>query len=295
MNEQNQNETALTVATPQAPAAPVAGATMWNTPALMTEAFRMADMLSKANILPQAYRNSPGDCIIAISMANRMGVEPLTVMQWSQVVQGNFTWKGTACKALIDGSGKYRNSRYAFTGTEGADSWGCRLIAERISTGETVEGPLVTIKLAKDEGWYGKPGSKWKTMPDLMLRYRAASFFAKTECPEVLMGFQTAEEAGDVLRANPDAPEPGVVFCEDCKQEITPTAKAGVDRIIAYSQKHWGANLCADCQRKRKAAAKPTESPVDAPPPEDTNTAPAQETPQDEWETAQQEMLQWTP
>lgn len=278
-----QNETALTVATPQAPATPVAGATMWNTPALMTEAFRMADMLSKANILPQAYRNSPGDCIIAISMANRMGVEPLTVMQWSQVVQGNFTWKGTACKALIDGSGKYRNSRYEFTGTEGADTWGCRLIAERISTGETVRGPWVTIKLAKDEGWYGKSGSKWKTMPDLMLRYRAASFFAKTECPEVLMGFQTAEEVGDALRVDPDAPESKPVICEDCGQAVTPTEKASVAAIVKYAQDHWQKNLCADCQRKRRreAAQKPVEPPVDAP------------EPQDEWNTApEKEMLQ---
>lgn len=282
-----QNGTALTVTTPQAPAAPVTGATMWNTPALMTEAFRMADMLSKANILPQAYRNSPGDCIIAISMANRMGVEPLTVMQWSQVVQGNFTWKGTACKALIDGSGKYRNSRYEFNGTEGADTWGCRLIAERISTGETVRGPWVTIKLAKDEGWYSKSGSKWKTMPDLMLRYRASSFFAKTECPEVLMGFQTADEVGDALRVDPDAPEPKPVICEDCGNAVTPTEKASVAAIVKYGQDHFdGKTLCADCQRKRKreAAQKPAEPPTDAPEPQDNDTTPTQEPPPDEWE-----------
>ena len=46
-----------------------------------------------------------------------------------------------------------------------------------------------------------KNGSKWKTMPEQMLKYRAAAFFARTECPEVLMGFQTAEETEDVYGA----------------------------------------------------------------------------------------------
>ena len=34
-------------------------------------------------------------------------------------------------------------------------------------------------------------------MPDVMLRYRAASFFGKLYAPELLMGLQTAEEVRD--------------------------------------------------------------------------------------------------
>jgi hypothetical protein len=83
-------------------------------------------------------------------------------------------------------------------GKPGTDSWGCRLEATNKTTGEIVIGPEVTIKMAKDEGWYDKNGSKWKTMPDLMLRYRAAAFFARTECPESLMGFYTSEEMNDI-------------------------------------------------------------------------------------------------
>jgi hypothetical protein len=59
--------------------------------------------------------------------------------------------------------------------------------------------------MAIDEGWVNKDGSKWKTMPDLMLRYRAAAFFARTECPEVLMGFHTADEIEDVKGVEPPA------------------------------------------------------------------------------------------
>ena len=51
--------------------------------------------------------------------------------------------------------------------------------------------------MAKDEGWYGKSGSKWQTMPELMLQYRAAAFFARTNCPEITMGMYTSEEYSD--------------------------------------------------------------------------------------------------
>lgn len=182
--------------------------TMWNDAALMNTSWRTADMLSKAGIIPQQYRGKPGDCLIAIDMANRMGISPIMVMQSSQIVQGNFTWRGSACKALIDGCGKFRISWYVTVGTPGTSDWGCRLVAVRTRTGKTVSGPTVTWKMAVDEGWVNKNGSKWRTMPEIMMRYRAASFFAKTECPEVLMGFQTAEEQMDIIDSNyADDPE----------------------------------------------------------------------------------------
>ncbi len=69
---------------------------------------------------------------------------------------------------------------------------------------EKLTGPLVTIALAKKEGWYNKRGkdgkeliSKWQSMPELMLRYRAAAWFVRTHAPEIAMGLQTVEEVRD--------------------------------------------------------------------------------------------------
>lgn len=173
-------------------------ATMWNDLSLMKLAMQTAKILASSTAVPDVYKGKPGDCMIAIDLSNRMGISPISVMQFSQVVKGNFTWKGQACKALVDGSGKFAGSHYVMFGTPGKDDWGCRLEATNKATGELIAGPEVTIKMAKDEGWYDKNGSKWKTMPDLMLRYRAAAFFARTECPESLMGFYTSEEMKDI-------------------------------------------------------------------------------------------------
>ena len=52
--------------------------------------------------------------------------------------------------------------------------------------------------MAQKEGWSTKPGSKWLTMSEQMLAYRAGSFFARAYCPEVLLGVQTIDEIQDV-------------------------------------------------------------------------------------------------
>lgn len=171
---------------------------MWNDVGIMKQSWKMADVLSKSTIIPQQYRGKVGDCLIAIDIGIRLGASPIMVMQNSQVVQGNFTWKGSACKAMIDGCGRFDKSEFVYFGEPKTMDWGCYLQAYDKHTQKTIRGPIVTLQMAQDEGWLGKNGSKWKTMPELMLAYRSATFFARLYCPEVLMGFMTAEEQKDI-------------------------------------------------------------------------------------------------
>ena len=175
--------------------------TMWNDVKLMQNAWKMAGVMAKTSIVPQAYKENAGNCLIAIDIANRMGLSPIMVMQNSQVVQGNFTWKGSACKGLIDNCGRFSKTKYVYIGEKGTDTWGCYLEAYDNQTEEVIRGAEVTIKMAKDEGWFGKNGSKWKTMPELMLQYRSATFFARAYCPLALMGFYTTDEMVDIGKA----------------------------------------------------------------------------------------------
>lgn len=194
MDEQNKEQTALAVKEPtQNPNA----VTMWNDAKLYNQSLTMAQTLSKSEIIPQSYKGKPADCLIAIDIANRLGLSPAIVMQNSQCVRGNFTWKGSACKAMIDGCGRYQKTRYVYVGEEGKDSYGCYLEAID-NDGDIIKGVPVTIAMAKKEGWYNKDGSKWQTMSDLMLKYRAAAFFMRTECASIAMGFLTKEEVEDI-------------------------------------------------------------------------------------------------
>lgn len=162
------------------------------------EIYDIGKMFASSTLVPKAYQGQSMDCTIAVDMANRMGVSPMMVMQNLYVVQGKPSWSGQACKTLIDASGHFKDTKHVYVGQRGTDEWGCYLQAIRVSDGEIVKGPEVTIKMAKDEGWYGKTGSKWKTMPELMLAYRASAFFARIHIPNALMGVAVEGEVEDI-------------------------------------------------------------------------------------------------
>ena len=158
---------------------------------------RVAKCFAASTLVPKAYQNNLPNCVIALNMAGRMGADPMMVMQSLYVVHGTPSWSAQFLIATFNKCGKFSSIRYDFFGTEGQDDWGCRAKATELSTGELLTGPLVTIGLAKKEGWYQKGGSKWQTMPEQMLRYRAAAWFVRTIAPEIAMGLQTAEEMHD--------------------------------------------------------------------------------------------------
>ena len=169
-------------------------------PKAMNHIFKMAKTFAGSSMIPAAYRGNPSSCFVACELAARMDVSPSFVMQNLYIVDGRPSWSGQACVALIAGCGLFRDVRYNMIGERGTPEWGCFLSATRVSTGERVTGSAVTLQLAIDEGWMEKRGSKWKTMPEQMLKYRAASFFARTECPNVLMGFLTDDETRDISK-----------------------------------------------------------------------------------------------
>lgn len=185
---------------------------VFSTPEGFQKLYDIGKMFATSKLVPSNFQNQPMDCAIAVDMANRMGVSPMMVMQNLYVVQGKPSWSGQACKTLIDASGKFKDVCHVYTGTRNEDTWGCYLQAVRISDGELVKGPEVTIKMAKDEGWYSKNGSKWKTMPELMLAYRSSAFFARVHIPSALMGVQIEGEVEDIKKD--PLPETVNVFAE---------------------------------------------------------------------------------
>lgn len=156
---------------------------------------RAAKLLAASKLVPEAFRGQVADCVIALEIANRIGVSPMMILQNLYIVYGKPGFSAQFLIAMINASRKFSPLRYEMTG-EG-DERTCVAWAVEKLTGDKLPSPPVSIKMAKDEGWYARNGSKWKTLPELMLRYRAATFFARLYCPEITMGMQTAEELGD--------------------------------------------------------------------------------------------------
>jgi hypothetical protein len=159
---------------------------------------RIAKMFAASNLVPTSYKGNISDCLIAINMAQRLGADPLQVMQNLIIVQNRPTWSSQFLIATFNTCGRFSALRYEFFGDKNSDDYGCRAVSIERETGEKLVGTDVTIGIAKSEGWYGRNGSKWKTMPQQMLTYRAASWFVRAYAPELSMGLHTAEEAIDI-------------------------------------------------------------------------------------------------
>jgi hypothetical protein len=155
---------------------------------------RIGQAFAASSLVPQQYQGNVANCIVALEMANRMGASPLMVMQNLYIVHGNPGWSSKFLIACFNQCGRFSAMRYEWT----ADRKGCRAWAIEKATGERIDGPEVTTAMAAAEGWSTKSGSKWKTMPELMLMYRAAAFLIRTYAPEISMGLQTDDEIIDV-------------------------------------------------------------------------------------------------
>lgn len=161
-----------------------------------SENYRMAAQLAKSTIIPQTYQNKPENVIVAIGMAQKIGLDPFTIMQNLNIIKGKTSWSGSFCRTLIEKSNKYSNLKLIFVGEKGTDSYGCYMQGISKETGELIKGPEVNMKMAKSENWTSNP--KWNNMTELMLSYRATSFFARVYVPEALNGVQTTEEIEDI-------------------------------------------------------------------------------------------------
>ena len=123
------------------------------------------------------------------------------VMQNLYIVHGNPAWSSKYLVGCINASKRFTTLRYEFRGEEGTPEYGCRCYAYEAHDKDHKEplyGDWITMDMANKEGWTKKSGSKWLTMPNQMLRYRAAAFWQRVYCPEISMGLLTTEEAEDI-------------------------------------------------------------------------------------------------
>lgn len=212
---------------------------------------RMATALAESDLVPVQYKGSIANCMLAIEMANRVGTSVLMVVQNLNVIHGRPSWSAPFIIGTIKSCGKFAQLKWTYTGNKGDDSRGCIFSAAAVDTGEVLEGPEITVKMAKGEGWYSRERSKWPNMTDVMLSYRAVAFWQRLHAPDILMGMHETGELLDAVDVNaPMGPSSGTVV------DGSGTQAAGVEQLNAQAS-------AQPTRRRRRAAA---EKPADAPP-----------------------------
>ena len=165
--------------------------------------WRVASLFAKSNLVPETFRGKPEDCFIAIQMAIRLGVEPFMFLQKTYVVHGRPGMEAQLAIALINARGPFTGPiQWRFEGD--GENRTCIAYATHRITGEICEAP-VSWKMVVGERWNDKRDrdgksipSKWNTMPEIMFRYRSATFLGRLYAPECLMGLLTQDELEDI-------------------------------------------------------------------------------------------------
>lgn len=165
-------------------------------PAQFEHAQRIAKLLSSSDLVPNQYKGNIANTMVALEMAHRMNASPLMVMQNLHIIHGRPSWGSSFIIASLNSCGRFGTLRFESTPTS------CKAVTLDKQSGAILDGPTVTMEMAKAEGWLDKPGSKWKTMPELMLKYRAAAFFGRLYAPEIMMGLYSADEVVDIAANN---------------------------------------------------------------------------------------------
>ena len=161
---------------------------------------RQAKSLCESNLVPVSYQGQKGlsNCLVALEMSKRMNLSPLTVMQNLNIIHGTPSWSAQFISSQILGCGRFKNFDYVVSGEGASLSVYCEAI--RVEDSKKVKGTSVSMKMAREEGW--TRNSKYSSMPELMLRNRAATFFGRQYIPDLLLGVQTSEEVVDIQPLN---------------------------------------------------------------------------------------------
>lgn len=196
---------------------------------------RVCKLFASSELVPDMYKVSDknpiekamANCMIAIEIAQRIGASPLMVMQNMVPIYGKPSWSSKFLVATVNTCGRFNPLQYRFTEKgmlgmvdytdyvwdnasrskravtkqfDGKKVMDIECIAYTTAKGsdKMLESSPVSIRLAIQEGWYTKNGSKWQTMTKQMLMYRAASFWTSAYAPELSMGMKTIEENQDI-------------------------------------------------------------------------------------------------
>lgn len=158
--------------------------------------WKNAQVLSKSQLLPDRFKGKVEDVMLLMDLSARMNLSLFTLASQMYVVHGTPALTAQLAISLVNSSGRFTPLSYVFVGEPETREYGCYAIATRLVDNVVCKGTVITMGMVTDEGWIRN--SKWKTMTDQMLMYRSATFFARTFCPDVLMGMSLSDELIDV-------------------------------------------------------------------------------------------------
>jgi len=166
-------------------------------PQTLDEAIRVAEIMSKSNLVPKDFQGSTGNILIAMQWGMELGMAPLQAMQNIAVINGRPSLWGDAVIAIA------RSAASCEWITETIEGEGENMVAtcKAKRKGQPEEVRTFSVDDAKQAGLWGKVGP-WKTSPKRMLQLRARGFAIRDVFADSLRGMAVAEEQQDIAAMN---------------------------------------------------------------------------------------------
>lgn len=169
---------------------------------------------AQSQLVPTQYRGKPADLMVALEMARNAGEDPITYLQNTFLIGGNPGHKASYLVAKCRKAGVFTGPiRYEVIGEPGEDSFGVIAKANLAEGGEEVASPAVTMEMAKADGW--TKNQKYQSMPEVMLRWRAAVMLIRFYAPEVMLNVSAVEELETTTEGMRDVTPPLAEPAED--------------------------------------------------------------------------------
>lgn len=205
MSDENESTELATMAPPPA-VTTTDDSILWD-PELFAHAQRVAAAFAASKLVPQHLQGDVASVLIALNMARRLGQDPLAVMQAIHVIHGRPGWSAQYVIALCRRSGLVIEWDVEDRGEAKGPKGKLRdLAVTAYNRGDPDQRITVTMQQAIDDGW--AKNDKYRTLPELMLRYRSATLLARLYRPEIMLGLPTAEEVDDVQVSAAPQPAP---------------------------------------------------------------------------------------
>ena len=160
---------------------------------LMEFRWRAANAYSQSRMVPAHFFNNPQDCYVVVELASQLGVPALTALQNIFMISGRPGFKAQFAVALANKSKVFAGPiRHKVERGDGKPESLVVTAYAPTHDGDTVE-VAVSMAQAMKEGW--TKNSKYKSIPEQMLRWRSSAWLINLYCPEVLLGLQVHDDS----------------------------------------------------------------------------------------------------
>ncbi|WP_225784701.1 hypothetical protein [Xenophilus sp. Marseille-Q4582] len=161
-------------------------------PQTFDQALTFAKYLADSEMVPKAYRNKPGDCLIAMQWGFEVGLKPLQALQSIATINGKPGLYGDAGKALLLSAGcVIEEDDIAVVESNG------RARCKITRPGRPPTERTFSVENAKTAGLWNKEGP-WRNYPWRQMAWRAFWFAARDAASDLLRGLPGAEEVMDI-------------------------------------------------------------------------------------------------